>query len=496
MFGQIALTIIAQNEMIVAELVDTLHAIGYVGVVYESIGEVLADLSAGKGIAVLNFSSHNLQHISRGVEDLCSTLGTCAVVVLEDADRGDARRLFLAGAQDVVTRMDVNKTMVDSWIKKCANNPKNVLGDIRGYEAAIMRGSLLEDSLADGYLPTYYKNNNRVEYLRADITAVGELMSDWRHAIVREWIKEFGGNASFVFLKPNKFLGLRVGAMVNIDEENRPIFLGRLSDRLGRFFRSIERFGCVSVACSCNAEYMDYYVANALDSQNEQLFYAKRSQYINSRKVRASFTVDESQYERFGAALSEGRISTAVSLLDETVDALCSSRPALSYAYEVMSNFTRVNAAVMKLESGAFPSLPMCSTSIHVLRDHIVEQVFRASARLARHDDNETRSQYKIGNLVESIRANPIHSYDAEETASQLGYSRSHFCRVFSANVGESFGTFVRRQKLKYAAELLQKTTFSTKEVGNMIGYPNTWYFRKIFAQEFGCTPEQYHLRH
>lgn len=426
------------------------------------------------------------------ISDLRKSKDVPVYVYAEYLDIRTIRQLFLAGAEDVVESKEINEKLLSKWLNTHAISLRHEQQQIREFERVVRRGSFLEVSLAEGKLPNYYRNTNRIEFLRCDVTTSNESTDSWRHLVVSEWIHEFGGNASFVFLRPNSFLGLRIGAMVDIDLENRVLFRSKLAHRLERFFEAVGIHGCICAASSCNAEYLDCFVANSLDMQNEQLFFLNSSQYIPNRQARNSYVVDNSEYEQFGKLLTSGYIAEATALLTRIVIDVCESRPKPSYAHEIIHNFAKISAAVYKQDAYTFMPFPSRTMNYITMRDQLVERIRLASKLSSSSPDPVLRGNHQIATIVATINANPTQNYTAESTAYQLGYSRSHFCRVFTLHVGESFGSYVRKQKLIYAGELLKKTNFGIKEVGSIVGYPNTSYFRKIFEAYHKYNPEDF----
>ena len=48
---------------------------------------------------------------------------------------------------------------------------------------------------------------------------------------------------------------------------------------------------------------------------------------------------------------------------------------------------------------------------------------------------------------------------------------------------------FLREQRLRKAAQLLETTGLRISEVAEQVGIPNVSYFSTIFRKEFGCSP-------
>lgn len=402
------------------------------------------------------------------------------------------RELFLAGADDVLPLTDFNWVDAAKLFQVRLEQRNQNVPPSDGFETAVRRGSFIERSLAEGSLPVYYMNTNRIEYLRADVGTIDETSSSWRSIVISEWLREFGQNSSFVYLRPNPFLGLRLGAMVDIDEENRAVFRSRLSVRLDRYFAAIKRINCVAAASSCNAEYLDYSVASFLDRQNECLFFLDHSRYITSRKHPESNTADEELLDKFSRAIASGDSSMAASCVNTAVEHLCRAEVSPAFAFAHLNSLAKIIAIVLKTDEADYSLSPFRARNIFSLRDQLLDLVTRAKQLPGIPEEYEKKSSNRIQGVMKDIIRNPTLKYSAETTAQSLGYSRSHFCRLFSEVAGESFSAFVKQQKLNYALDLLMKTNFDIARIASIVGYGNTWYFRKEFEKMYGLSPEAF----
>lgn len=83
--------------------------------------------------------------------------------------------------------------------------------------------------------------------------------------------------------------------------------------------------------------------------------------------------------------------------------------------------------------------------------------------------------------------------YGVEELCLDMGMSRPTIYRKIKAISGVSAVTFVRKIRLKRAAQLIQAGTMeSVNEVMNAVGFSNSAYFAKKFEEEFGVLPKDY----
>lgn len=76
--------------------------------------------------------------------------------------------------------------------------------------------------------------------------------------------------------------------------------------------------------------------------------------------------------------------------------------------------------------------------------------------------------------------------------AAVAGFSIPHFHRVFTAQVGESAISYVRRLRLERAARKLRMGAVDITEVALAAGYDSHAAFSKAFKQQFGLSPSEF----
>ena len=78
-----------------------------------------------------------------------------------------------------------------------------------------------------------------------------------------------------------------------------------------------------------------------------------------------------------------------------------------------------------------------------------------------------------------------------EILAKVSGFSKYHFHRIFSAILGESLNTFIRRVRLSASSGKLVRGNLVTK-VARESGYETPASFAKAFKENFGCSPKEF----
>lgn len=94
-----------------------------------------------------------------------------------------------------------------------------------------------------------------------------------------------------------------------------------------------------------------------------------------------------------------------------------------------------------------------------------------------------------VAEAVLAIRQNYAGLYGVEELSQQLGVSKSHLVRVFSAAMGQAPGQYLTHVRLEAAKALLAAREYPLETVAALCGFSGANYFCKVFKKHAGCTP-------
>ncbi|MDQ2691277.1 MAG: AraC family transcriptional regulator [Chloroflexota bacterium] len=97
-----------------------------------------------------------------------------------------------------------------------------------------------------------------------------------------------------------------------------------------------------------------------------------------------------------------------------------------------------------------------------------------------------------IEDVMRYIRAHLGEPLDRETLAAVAGFSVPHFHRVFTAHVGESAISYIRRIRLERAGRKLRMGAVDITEVALAAGYDRHASFSKAFKQHFGLSPSEF----
>jgi len=90
-----------------------------------------------------------------------------------------------------------------------------------------------------------------------------------------------------------------------------------------------------------------------------------------------------------------------------------------------------------------------------------------------------------------------IHDhYDQEislgEVAARVGITPSYLSTLFKEHMGIAYSDYLTNLRIAKAKELLQNTSYRVYEISRMVGYPNHYYFNRLFKKAVGMTPLDY----
>ncbi|WP_127505652.1 helix-turn-helix domain-containing protein [Paenibacillus humicus] len=87
------------------------------------------------------------------------------------------------------------------------------------------------------------------------------------------------------------------------------------------------------------------------------------------------------------------------------------------------------------------------------------------------------------------IRDNLSKPLSLPEMAAMLNVSERHLSRLFSGGIHESFTGYIRRERVREAARLLNESELPIKEISEMAGFSSVHYFSRTFTSMMHVPP-------
>lgn len=122
---------------------------------------------------------------------------------------------------------------------------------------------------------------------------------------------------------------------------------------------------------------------------------------------------------------------------------------------------------------------------------------------LAKLQLHRTRSLYTLhaheDRVMDSIDFMQRHLTMPLSLADLAAHSRQsipHYCKLFKARISQSPMAYFTQLKMRKACELLDQTNLTIKEIADMLGYDDPYYFSRLFKKVQGDSPSQYRQFH
>lgn len=204
-----------------------------------------------------------------------------------------------------------------------------------------------------------------------------------------------------------------------------------------------------------------------------------------------SYTLDE----KLLSGIVKNRNRKMIPLFIQHIGSI--SRTAAYYHLPTYKN--AVIRAAMQLEKACFekdmkcPELsetvnivsPMCSTVLinqYLMKifQNILDEIEKAKAPAGKN---------VIEEICEYVKVNYGEEISLIAFAQKYYMNHIYLSRLFKSETGEKFSSFLTRIRMEKARELLSSDSFLIKEIAEMVGYENPYYFTKAFQKYFACSP-------
>ncbi|WP_239619055.1 response regulator transcription factor [Cohnella mopanensis] len=98
-----------------------------------------------------------------------------------------------------------------------------------------------------------------------------------------------------------------------------------------------------------------------------------------------------------------------------------------------------------------------------------------------------------VGQVQHYLRENFTRDISLEEISRQFNFTPSYLSKIFIKHTGEAPSKYLISLRINEAKYLLANhPSLSVKEVAERVGYPDQFYFSRLFKQVAGCTPKEY----
>ena len=134
-----------------------------------------------------------------------------------------------------------------------------------------------------------------------------------------------------------------------------------------------------------------------------------------------------------------------------------------------------------------FQTLSRIQISLDAQRNFIKQNVLRLN-------DNHSYSTEEIAHLVKDyIKENYTHDINFDLISQNFNFTANYLSKIFTKHIGMNPSKYLMSLRISKAKQLLlSNKELSIKDIGEIVGYPNQFYFSRIFKNIVGKSPSSY----
>ena len=100
--------------------------------------------------------------------------------------------------------------------------------------------------------------------------------------------------------------------------------------------------------------------------------------------------------------------------------------------------------------------------------------------------------EFYVREAINYIEKNYYRDISVEDIAQWCNLNRSYFGKIFKNSMKTTPQDFLIRYRLSKACDMLKSDNFSIKEISEITGYPNQFYFSRSFKHVYNMSPREW----
>lgn len=416
-------------------------------------------------------------------------------VVLSNYDDFDyVRQSFLFGIVNYVLKYQINEELLiglvreaqsalDDYFRQC--EVREQMHRAEAYELCRQRGIQLEEALGAFRAPPFLTDQGKKPLLNVRIDCLPDQGAGGQapRTLAETWALLFERETSGAFfpcvlpeLPGTNNLRLCVIACTHL--RNEAAAKMRVIELIKTFLDGAVRTErCIAVAAHESSLGFDAPLLMRLSAAVEMVYYAERSELLEAPTVSTELLPQTDVYPLFWDALLAGHVQEAKEIVRETADLLRRLRPAPSVARKMLSRFLHEMQSAGAHTARELP--PALTNRLITHEAALIGLIESAPSEVEQTGYGDPA----LDELIRRILGNLSDPISLDEAARRVGFSRTHFCRIFRKATGESFNEFITRKRIEHACVLLKKPGAQLRSVSAMVGISDVRYFKKLFKQ-------------
>jgi YesN/AraC family two-component response regulator len=129
--------------------------------------------------------------------------------------------------------------------------------------------------------------------------------------------------------------------------------------------------------------------------------------------------------------------------------------------------------------------------------DHDLQQLLdKLTARLAGKKAgsriSEDSSSPELNQIISYLKENIAGKHTLESISESHFMNTTHISWLFANNLGTTFVAYLTKIRMEEAARLLKETAKDVREISELCGYHDYFYFCRVFRKHHLCTPSAF----
>lgn len=101
-------------------------------------------------------------------------------------------------------------------------------------------------------------------------------------------------------------------------------------------------------------------------------------------------------------------------------------------------------------------------------------------------------SYYKVQKIQEWLGQSYTQDITSERLETEFQGNFDYMNRIFKKVMGQTIFQYLTQVRIWHAKRLIEQTTMHTGVIGEKVGYPDEYYFSKVFKKHVGMSPREY----
>jgi len=108
------------------------------------------------------------------------------------------------------------------------------------------------------------------------------------------------------------------------------------------------------------------------------------------------------------------------------------------------------------------------------------------------HPSRETSSTFSLASLEQYLLDHLAEPHNLTRMAEHFHLSKASLCRLTKKLCGRTIVEISEAKKIEWAKILLESGTLNVTEVARRVGYPDPFYFSRVFKRHTGLSPQHW----